>query len=131
MFAGRAVARDGDGREMPGRVRAALAMGRPPASCSDSASSCRMISAFSHFSARLRLGLPNGVSRKSAATVNTPSAIIKVGEMPNMFQFLQTSGSCGASMKSIFLRKGVGATGYQGCWSCIVTMKRQGISAEG
>jgi hypothetical protein len=84
MFAGLVAVREGIGLETAGRIRAPVAACRPLASCSERASSCFMISAFSHFSARLGLRLPSGVSRNSAAAVSTPRAIRTVDEIPNM-----------------------------------------------
>ena len=113
-LAGRMAARAAVGREVAGRGRAGLVDGLAPASFSESASSCRMISAFSHFSARLRLRLPSGVSRNRAAVANTARAIMTVGDMPNMFWLPWTSGGVRRFWEAIFQCGTACATGYQG-----------------
>jgi len=113
-LAGRMAARAAVGREVAGRGRAGLVDGLAPASFSESASNCRMISAFSHFSARLRLRLPSGVSRNRAAVANTARAIMTVGDMPNMFWLPWTSGGVRRFWEAIFQCGTACATGYQG-----------------
>jgi hypothetical protein len=96
-FGGRMGVRVGAGREAAGRDRAGAVAGRAPVSLSESASSCRIISAFSHFSGRLRFRLPSGVSRNRAAVASATKAIMTVGDMPNMFRLPWTSGEVDAS----------------------------------